>query len=88
MKPKHKLLAIALLLLPSVLSLTGCAWRSLPLPPAVVKPPAVPTLPSEARQSPALEALLTNVSGNINNWQKRLEPASPPDKPAKEPMTD
>ena len=92
MKPKRNSMLSALMLSALVMSVTGCASNSQPSnPPAVVEPPAIPSLPQSARQSPlpsfcsptCLQALTTLRE----SWQKLLIEVTPQDLPANESMT-
>lgn len=83
-----------LLLLVLMLLLPACANRLPDSPAPSVKPPAIPALPTEARQPPTQELpsiCLQGCSQGLTNWraawQKRLTEAGLPDAPASAPTT-
>lgn len=65
-----------LMLSAPLLLVLGCASAPQPLPPVVVAPPAIPPLPSQARQpqAPAIcsPTCLVQWRRQVELWQKRL----------------
>ena len=82
MKLRDKLRALALMLAALLILLAGCATPPAPLPPAVVKAPAIPPLSPLARQAPIQDLCSPTCSENwrnaVDGWRLRLmSPASP-----------
>ncbi len=86
---KHKPIAIArgLMLLALPMLVSACAGVSQPSPPVVVPPPAIPPLPTEARQptpppicsptcSAGLMRLRTELLDTLTRLTSPAEPAS------------
>lgn len=81
-----RLIALAVMLLPALLNVTGCATTPLPSPPLVIAPPAIPPLPPEARQAPLPAWCYPTCSAGLTtlrkSWRFSLTSPTPQAAPA------